>query len=57
MLQAPQRIHSGALVGVHGVKPLKDSDLFTSEGKINCLKKKKRSKPIYFERNFNAKML
>ena len=57
MLQAPQRIHSGALVGVHGVKPLKDSDLFTSEGKINCLKKKKRSKPMYFERNFNAKML
>ena len=57
MLQAPQRIHSGALVGVHGVKLLKDSDLFTSEGKINCLKKKKRSKPIHFERNFNAKML
>ena len=57
MLQAPQRIHSGVLVEVHGVKPLKDSELFTSEGKMNFLKKKKRSKPIYFECNLNAKIL
>ena len=38
MLTATQTIHSAALVGVHGVKSLKDFGLFTSGGKINSLK-------------------
>ena len=37
-LQAAQRIHSGALMVVHGVKVAKDFRLFTSEGQINGLR-------------------
>ena len=42
-------------MGVHGVKPLKDFELFRSEGQINSLNSKKLRKPMYFEKNFNAK--
>ena len=52
-----QQIHSGALVGVQGVKPLKDFGLFTFGGQVNSLKYKKPSKSMYFERKFNATML
>ena len=38
VLQAPQQIHSGALMGFDGVKLMKDFGLFTSEGQINCLR-------------------
>ena len=38
VLQAPQRIYSGALMGVHMVKLMKDFGLFTSEGQINNLR-------------------
>ena len=37
-LQALQQIHSRALMGVHGVKVMKDFGLFTSEGQINSLR-------------------
>ena len=57
MLEARQQIHSGALVGVYGVRLLKNYGLFTSGGKIKSLEKKKPSKSIYFECNFNTKML
>ena len=42
--------------GVHGVKPLKDCGLFASEGQIKEIEMKP-SKSMYFERNFNAKLL
>lgn len=35
MLLAPQWVHGGALVGVKGVKPMKNFDLYTFEGQIN----------------------
>ena len=37
VLQALQLIHSGALVGFHGVKLMKDPGLFTCEGQLNSL--------------------
>ena len=36
-LNVPQ-IHNGYLVGVHGVKSMKDFDLFKSEGQIFSLR-------------------
>ena len=36
-LNVPQ-IHNGDLVGVHGVKSMKDFDLFKSEGPIFSLR-------------------
>ena len=51
--ESSQQIHSGTLVGVHGIK---DFGLYTSGGQINSLRLKKPIKPIYFEHNnFNAK--
>ena len=37
VLQALQLIDSGALMGVHGVKLMKDPGLFTCEGQLNSL--------------------
>ena len=55
-LNVPQ-IHNGDLVGVHGVKSMKDFDLFKYERQIFSLRQKKPSKQMYFEQNFNAKIL
>ena len=57
LLQALQRIHSGALMEVHGVKLIKNFRFFTSEGQINSFRWKKPSKKMYFEQNFNIKMV
>ena len=57
VLYALQWVHGGSLVGIQGLKPLKNVGLLISGGQINSLKQKKPSKLIYFICKFNANML